>query len=209
MIKLILSALLLASCAPRTPQMLSLTGMITVDGPNIEFNKQLAKIPMYSPVSIYIDSPGGVVGLAEEISGNVVKLDASCYVRNAYSAALQIIMPTCRRIFAVENSSFGFHSAQFPLERLAISEIDSAIGLQVTHYVTTWMANIMNTMLRSDAKCPANAPDIVKKISETCTAQHMNMNTTLNPIDFNKLWKKSPVTIISQKEWDSLVGAGK
>jgi len=97
-------------------------GAISPDNPVMQ--TALAALQAAAPVApqlqglpVYIESHGGFITLAMQIAEQLAPFAPVCYVREAQSAALQIIMPACARVVMLAGtdkrarSVLGFHTA--------------------------------------------------------------------------------------------------
>lgn len=94
--------------------------------------EESVKIAPNTKVNVLIDSSGGRIDVAFVFAERLSKLDATCYVKYAASAAFQVIMPACKRIVFTKNSTLSYHSAGLCIEK----QIHAAELLTILREVT-------------------------------------------------------------------------
>lgn len=81
-----------------------------------------------SHVNLVIESPGGEVNMAGVLAQALDRVHATCYVKVAASAALQIVMPHCDVIIASEQTQLGFHAAHLS-GFISLKELEEVEGM--------------------------------------------------------------------------------
>lgn len=173
---------------------------------------RMSGLPDNAPATLLIDSPGGDVRGAAMVSQAMVRLNVTCFVRKASSAALQIIMPSCSKIYATSSSSFGFHDSHsmFP----ASSEDFVPVGVKEALYIleenskiNQWMASWMVLRFLGDANnCSQEMMAYWGNLISNCVGAHIYQNSDFNAEQFNKIWPQPVLEIIS--DWDFLIATG-
>lgn len=156
--------------------------------------------PALEPV--YLNSQGGSIAVAEAFAEKMKKVPRTCYVKQAQSAALQIVMPACKIVYASRLSIFGPHSAHrmFPKNNDMYSAQDLASLAKQLFDVSHNMAMTMIIKYGRDAICPKMQDPMLYRFSKTCIGRHMIEAKTFNTEAYNQLWGNPPIAIILPEE---------
>lgn len=179
------------------PTMLALTSVIDFNPLNFSVFTALKQQDNNQPISLYINSPGGNIDAAKMIAEEMVRLNVTCYVENAASAALQIIMPACSRVYANPASRFMFHSAH-TMGMMMLSEMTAAeLVAHLKTHNDLMAENLTTRYNRKDAiGCNKEMKVKLSRYSQKCVVMHMLNETEVGPLELNFLWGRNIVTVL-------------
>lgn len=179
------------------PAMLAMTDVIDFNTKNFAIFSAMKQQGNNQPISLYINSPGGNIDTAKMIAEEMGRLNVTCYVENAASAALQIIMPACSRVYANPDSRFIFHSAH-AMGMIMLSEMTAAE--MVVHLKTHNELMAENLTRRYNRKdtigCNKEMKEKLSRYSQKCVVMHMLNETGVGPLELNYLWGRNIVTVL-------------
>lgn len=95
---------------------------------------------------IFIYSKGGEIDSAALIALSMKNKNTECYVKEAASAALQIVMPACKKTFVYKDTQFQFHAMAYIFSCDKFCEWSSLDILSLAKYVkntNNWMSKSM------------------------------------------------------------------
>jgi ATP-dependent protease ClpP protease subunit len=177
--------------------MIEMVGMIAFNPQNFAIYSYLKQQREQQPVSLYINSSGGVIAAAQMIAEEMSRLNVTCYVDYAASAALQVIMPSCTRIYSNPGSLFVFHSAH-AMGQFELNEMSGADLVKALKTYNNDMADVLTKRYkRKDAKgCSKELMLKLSQYSQRCVVQHMLNVTQVGPLELNWMWDKEVTTVI-------------
>jgi len=153
-------------------------------------------------LNVYINSRGGRIDVAEGIVQLLADKTLTCYIDNAYSAALQIIMPLCSKIYTHSGANFGFHNAViiFPINAMASAPVLYELFKEIKQ-MTVNMSNNMNNKWGGDTKCPKELMAKWSELAITCTEALLYESPVVGPHQLNYLWGKQVVVVLPYELW--------
>lgn len=169
--------------------LLELTG--TISNNNMEIYGKLRELPDNAVVRISIDSAGGDVAVASILGAEIARVHAICHVTYAASAALQIVMPKCKKIYASVETQFGFHATHV-VSPTSLKDIDE-VKRELEH-VDVKMSAILREAFGT-FRCPALQPETLK-ISDDCLRGAFYEELVWDAMTWNAYWVNSPKPII-------------
>jgi len=163
-------------------------GTISLLNPSFKTAKDAALlIPKGTAVSIYLNSPGGRIDEGFEFGRVLAHLNATCYVKYAASAALEVIMPACQKIVLMPESRLVFHSATWCIQGMR-DTADMLADLRTGLSISATMATL-SEKLWGDAVCSkeinAKYPELAKF---SCAVRHMMNETELTGSQFTAIF---------------------
>jgi len=181
-------------------------GVISTTNPSFKSAKEAAKLyPPHSQISVYIDSQGGLIDEAYEFGKALSVLRPTCFVKNAASAALEVIMPACQKIVLMPESTLQFHSATWCIQGMR-STADILKDLRQGLAVSVFMAELMEN-LWGPAVCSKEINAKYPELSSfNCSLRHMIDETSLTGSQFTVLYPGAAkrVTILPKEKFPQI-----
>jgi len=161
--------------------------------------------PKGSQVTVYINSPGGNIAEGLEFGMALSHLNATCFVKYAGSATLEVIMPACQKIVVMSESKFQFHSATWCVQGMrSTSDILEYVRRGLT--VSSAMAAIMEDSW-GPAACSKEINAKYPELSSfNCSLRHMVDETALTGSQFTVLYPGAAkrVTILPKEKFPQI-----
>lgn len=171
---------------------LSLLGPIMYD--NLTFSSSLLALQTAksgSKVTLQVRSQGGYIEAAVELGKAMLRHDVTCHVAEAQSAALQLVLPACKRIVVQPNAVIGWHSATGCREAGYLDGKELVQWLRESVLTSAGMAAVMRKYLGplKDDSC-AQARDAMPEVAAGgCELSHMFAETVWTGAQFAESYR--------------------
>jgi len=161
--------------------------------------------PKGSQVSVYINSPGGSINEGLVFGMAISHLNATCFVKYAGSATLEVILPACQKIVLMPESKLQFHSATWCIQGMrSTSDILEYVrrGLKVSSAMAAIMEDSWGPAACSK-EINAKYPELS---SFNCSLRHMIDETALTGSQFKVLYPGAAkrVTILPKEQFPQI-----
>lgn len=167
---------------------LFVVGTITTLNPSFKESLDIAKkLPANSAVDVYINSSGGRIDEAFYLGRELVRLNATCYVKLAASAAFEVVLPACRRLVITKETRFIFHSATTCVEAM-VDTADALADLRLKLQINAQMASLMESTW-GPGLCTKGLKDKYPEIKQlSCSVIHMLDETELTGLELTRIF---------------------
>lgn len=139
---------------------------------------------------VKLRSSGGYIEMARQMAKHMFRLQPVCYVAEAQSAALQILVPACSSIVVAKDSVLGFHSAAGCYPTNLYDGQDKLLMLRESLRASVFMGRVMEAGLgaASEGSCAPLRRVWPEVASLSCPVIHMVNETTMPPSEFVTLF---------------------
>jgi hypothetical protein len=149
-------------------------------------------------VVVRIRSSGGLIAMAAEMARSMQHLKPVCYVAEAQSAALQVVLPACGTIVVAKDSTLGWHSGAMCLGKDLYDGQDFMRGLRESLSASLYMSRIVEAGLgsASEESCkPLRRvwPEISKA---PCPVLHMFQETMMSAKEFKAAFPRTSKIVV-------------
>lgn len=171
--------------------MIYLIGVISPNLLTIFTALQLESKPVNSSVNLFINSRGGDIDMAQGMADTIRtrQLWVTCFVDKASSAALQIVLPACHRIYMHDGTQLVYHDAHALVEGMISSATANEIRLDLIQ-TNRQMAQQVEARF-GKARCR-----VLKSPRVGCTLQHIYDNTPMGPHEWKWTYPQTAQQIV-------------
>lgn len=176
-----------------------LIGAITSLNPGFTSNlATLKKLPPNTAVDVYINSPGGRIDQGFEFAKAIYRLNATCFVEYAASAAFQVVMPGCKKIVMAPKSRLQFHSAGQCVQ--GNKDAADILNLWREFIADTGVMASLMTNYWGPSQCTKELRQKFADVNASCTVLHMLAENELTGAQFKVIFPKAAhlVTLASK-----------
>lgn len=187
-----------------------------------------AAIVVAQGLPVYIESGGGMVDMALQIGVHLSKLRPVCYVKEAQSAALQIVMPACAKVVLLDRvrgasatapsplspqpagtreprrSMLGFHSAAWCVGPRLFDATDAILHFRKSLEVAGVMGALFENTFGPTTGCAQGAFKAYPEAADKgCAVTHMVARTEMDGRAFAEAHphSKIPVVLVPESEF--------